>query len=181
MDERLHILFRRRSIRKYLDQPVEPENIDLLLQAGMAAPSAMNNQPWEFVVITDPEPLQHLRNSLPFGKFHAPVAIIVCGSQIASKNPASWIFWQQDCSAATENILIAAGQLGLGACWIGIHPIPGLRKLVTKTAKLPLLVTPLCIIYLGYPEFEKNPRTQYDAGRIHWQTYGNRPQLENKA
>ncbi len=97
MNPTLESLFRRRSIRKYTEQPVEPEKLDLLLQAAMAAPSAMNCKPWEFVLVTDPEKLAQFRKRLIFGNRNAPAAIVVCGNPSLSANPAARLFWEQDC------------------------------------------------------------------------------------
>ena len=130
MDPTIETILRRRSIRKYTDQPVEPEKIDLLLQAGMAAPTAMNCKPWEFVVVTDAEKLAQFRSRLIFGNRNAPAAIVVCGNPGLSSNPAARMFWVQDCSAAAENILIAAVGLGLGTVWIGVHPVANFVKTV---------------------------------------------------
>jgi nitroreductase len=168
----IEAIFRRRSIRKYTDQPVEPEKLDLLLQAGMAAPSAMNCKPWEFIVVTDPEKLAQFRKRLIFGDRNAPAAIVVCGNPGLSINPAARLFWLQDCSAATENIHIAAVGLGLGTVWIGIHPVAIFVKTVRQIMALPKKVTPLCIVYVGYPLENKPSRTQYDERRVHWQEYG---------
>jgi nitroreductase len=167
----LETIFRRRSIRKYTDQPVEPEKLDLLLKAAMAAPSAMNCRPWEFIVVTDPEKLAQFRKRLIFGDRNAPAAIVVCGNPSLSTNPAARLFWVQDCSAATENILIAAAGLGLGTVWIGVHPVPKFVKTVREIMSIPKGVMPLCIVYVGYPESEKPARTQYDEQRVHKQQY----------
>jgi len=172
MNDILDTIFKRRSIRKYTDQPVEPEKLDLLLQAGMAAPSAMNCKPWEFIVVTDPEKLAQFRKRLIFGDRNAPAAIVVCGNPGLSVNPSARLFWVQDCSAATENILIAAVGLGLGTVWIGVHPVGEFVQTVRKIMSIPRKVTPLCIIYVGYPESEKPSRTQYDEQRVHRQEYG---------
>jgi nitroreductase len=114
----LDAIFRRRSIRKFKELPVEPEKVRLLLEAGMAAPSATNAQPWEFIVINDPETLNILKINLPLGRYNSPLCIVVCGNpEITLKKIAARLFWVQDCSAATENILIAAVGLGLGTVW----------------------------------------------------------------
>ena len=165
-------IFRRRSIRKYTDHLVEPEKLDLLLQAGMAAPSAMNCKPWEFVVVTDTEKLAQFRRRLLFGNRNAPAAIVVCGNPGLSINPTARLFWMQDCSAAAENIMIAAVSLGLGTVWIGVHPVASFVKIVRDVIGLPRRVTPLCILYIGYPDTEKPARTQYDAERVHQESYG---------
>jgi nitroreductase len=171
MNPTLETIFRRRSIRKYTGQPVEPEKLDLLLKAAMAAPSAMNCKPWEFIVVTDPEKLAQFRKRLIFGDRNAPAAIVICGNPGLSINPAARLFWVQDCSAATQNILIAAVGLGLGTVWIGIHPVGIFVKTVREIVSIPRKVTPLCVIYVGYPESEKPARTQYDEQRVHWQKY----------
>ncbi|NPV86171.1 MAG: nitroreductase family protein [Anaerolineae bacterium] len=166
-------IFTRRSIRKFTTQSVPEEVIDRLLQAGMAAPSATNAKPWEFIVITNPSRLAQVQNLLPFGKHNAPLTIIVCGNPAIAKNRiVAEKFWVQDCSAATENILLAAAGLGLGACWVGIYPIYNLVKRISSALDLPAGVTPLCAINIGYPMEQKTPRTQYDPARIHYQTYG---------
>jgi nitroreductase len=167
----LETIFRRRSIRKYTDQPVESEKLDLLLQAAMAAPSAMNCRPWEFILVTDPEKLAQFRQRLIFGDRNAPAAIVVCGNPGLSANPAARLFWVQDCSAAAQNILIAAVGLGLGTVWIGIHPVGVFVKTVRTIMSIPRSVTPLCVIYVGYPVEEKPARTQYNPKRIHRQGY----------
>lgn len=172
MNPILETIFRRRSIRKYSDRPVEAEKLDLLLQAAMAAPSAMNCKPWEFVVVTDPERLEQFRRRLVFGDRDAPAAILVCGNPRLSTNPAARLFWEQDCSAATENILIAAAGLGLGTVWVGVHPVKDFVRIARQIAGLPKHVTPLSLVYVGYPAEEKPPRTQYDARRVHREEYG---------
>jgi nitroreductase len=171
MNLTLETIFHRRSIRKYTDRPVEPEKLDLLLQAAMAAPSAMNCKPWEFILVTDPEKLAQFRQRLVFGDRNAPAAIVVCGNPGLSTNPAARLFWVQDCSAATENILIAAVGLGLGTVWIGVHPVADFVKTVRAIMLLPKKVTPLCIVYVGYPVDDKPSRTQYDDQRVHRQEY----------
>jgi len=174
MNPALETIFKRRSIRKYTDQTVEPEKLEFLLQAAMAAPSAMNCKPWEFVVITDPEKLTQFRKRLIFGNRNAPAAIVVCGNPSLSANPAARLFWVQDCSLAGENILIAAAGLGLGTVWVGVHPVVEFVRIVREIAGLPKHITPLGLIYIGYPAEEKAARTQYDEKRVHWQKYEKR-------
>ncbi len=171
MNPILETIFRRRSVRKYTDQPVEPEKLDLLLQAAMAAPSAMNCRPWEFIVVTDPEKLAQFRSRLLFGDRNAPAAIVVCGNPGLSSNPAAYLFWVQDCSAAVENILIAAVGLGLGTVWIGVHPVSVFVHTVRDIMSMPRRVTPLCVVYVGYPVDGKPARSQYNPQRIHYQGY----------
>ena len=171
MNAPIDLIFQRRSIRKYTPQLVEREKLDLLLKAAMAAPSAMNCKPWEFVVVTNPDSLAQFRKQLPFGDRNAPAAIVVCGNPGLSTNPAARLFWVEDCSAAAENILIAAVGLGLGTVWVGVHPVAEFVRIVREIAGLPKYVTPLGLIYVGYPAEEKPSRTQYAAERVHWQQY----------
>ena len=167
----LDTIYARRSIRQYQERPVEKEKLEKLLKAAMAAPSAMNIKPWEFVVVTQKDTLDEIRSAMIFGKHNAPAAIIVCGNTSLFKHPMAAKFWVQDCSAATENILLAAVGLGLGTVWLGVHPINNFTKLISGIAKLPDYVKPLNVIYVGYPAEEKEPRTQYDPDRVHWESY----------
>lgn len=167
----LDTIYARRSIRKYQEKPVEKEKIETLLKAAMAAPSAMNFKPWEFVVVTNQDKLDAIRSALMFGKFNAPMAIVVCGNTSIFKHPASTKFWVQDCSAATQNILLAAVNLGLGTVWCGVHPVHNFTKRISEIFGLPSHVIPLNVIYVGYPDEEKPARTQYDPDRVHWERY----------
>lgn len=181
MTDILETILRRRSIRKYTAEPVDDAAITCLLQAAMAAPSACNSQPWEFIVVTDPEILSELRGRLLFARYNAPAAIVVLGNPAVANNPAGREFWVQDCSAAVENILIAATGMGLGTVWIGVHPIAPTIKTVSEILNIPAGVHPLCVIYVGHPAEEKPARTRYDEHRIHYQTYAPRkPRLKIK-
>lgn len=168
MEETLAVIFKRRSIRKFTQQPVEKEKIRLLLEAAMAAPTAMNAQPWEFVVITEQEVLAKIHGTLVFARNTAPAAICVLGSSRMQRNKVGDKFWVQDCSVATENILLAATALGLGSVWIGVHPITIFTRQVSSILNLPRGVTPLNLIFFGYPAETKEPRTQYEEKRVHW-------------
>jgi len=171
MNEFIDIIFSRRSIRKYKDTPVPREILETLLRAAMAAPSATNAQPWEFVVVTNPETLAKLRSGLPFAKMNAPAVICVLGSERMQKSKIGSRFWVQDCSAATENILLTAVALGLGSVWVGVHPITLFTNHVKRTLNLPDGVTPLNLIFLGYPDEKKEPRTQYEEKRVQWEAF----------
>ncbi len=166
------VIYTRRSIRQYQERPVEAEKIELLLKAAMAAPSAMNIKPWEFVIVTKPDQLEAIQSALIFGKMGVPAAIAVCGNLSLFKKPLAERFWVQDCSAATQNILLSAVELGLGTVWLGVYPISSFTKKITKILSLPKHVVPLNVIYVGYPAEEKPARTQFDATRVHWQVYG---------
>ncbi len=171
MPDPLEFIYNRRSIRKFTDQPIPETELTRLLQAAMAAPSAMNAQPWEFVVVTDPAVLKELYNSTLFSRHKAAAVIVVCGRSRVQKTRSDGQFWVQDCSAATENILLAATALGLGSVWVGVYPVALFTMRVSQILHLPKGVIPLGMVYLGYPAEKKEPRSQYDATRVHWQTF----------
>ncbi len=159
-------VFSRRSIRRYTDEPVSDEHVERLLRAGMAAPSAGNQQPWSFVVVRDRASLGAVPGFHPYAAMmpNAPVALVVCGHPGSCKWPQMWV---QDCSAATENILVEAAALGLGAVWLGVHPLAerecGLRALLG----IPDDVVPFAIVPIGHPVEAKGPSDRYDPGRVH--------------
>lgn len=163
MDERLRILFARRSIRRYTGEPVSEADIQSLLEAGMAAPSGSNQKPWHFVVVTDRAMLRALADAHPYGKMlaNAEVAIAVCG------DPGISDWWLQDCSAATENILVAAAGLGLGAVWISSHGRPEREQAFRKVLGIPEGIGVLSMLSIGHPGEEKEARTQFAAARVH--------------
>ncbi len=171
MSDILSLILQRRSIRKYLDQPIEEEKIEQLLKAAMAAPSAMNRQPWEFVVIRDQEILEKIHKTLTFGIMQAPLAIVVCGNLSGIGKKLTNSFWVQDCSAATQNILLAATGLGLGSVWCGVHPIYTYEKNISTFLGLPEGIKPLNVIFIGYPAEKKEARTQYNPDCVHYDRY----------
>lgn len=164
-------IFKRRSVRRFEKQDVEPEKIEWLLKSAMAAPTACNNQAWEFVVVTDKNLLNKLRQNLEYGPYEAPLAIIPCFNPGLVRNPRCEPFWVQDISAAIENLLLAAVSMGLGAVWLGVYPKEDIILFIRKYFKLPDEVIPLAVVMAGYPAEIKRPRTQYQADRVHWQTY----------
>ena len=168
MTDLIDVIYSRRSIRKYKDTSLSKNVLETLLKAAMAGPSATNAQPWEFVVVTEPETLAALRGSTLFSRINAPAAICVLGSERMQRNKSGSKFWVQDCSAATENILLAATALGLGTVWVGVHPITLFTRSVARILNLPDGVTPLNLIFVGYPDEVKEPRTQYEERRVHW-------------
>ena len=163
MDKRLDMIFARRSIRSYTGQAISEEDLTSLLEAGMAAPSASNRKPWHFVVVTDKTRLKALADAHPYGKMLAQAAagIAVCG------DPSISDWWVQDCTAATENILIAAAGLGLGAVWLGCHGRAEREQAVRDVLGIPDDVGVLSLLSIGYPGEHKEPRTQYDPTRLH--------------
>ncbi len=168
----LEHIMARRSIRKFEDEPLSPDEITMLLHAAMAAPSATNRKPWEFVVVTDEDLLASLRRRLPFGRYRAPLAIVVCGNLHRAWPGPPRDFWIQDCSAATQNILLAAAGRGLGTVWIGVTPVKALVWAVSRALDLPKHIVPLGVVYVGHPAETKPPRTQFDAERVHRNRFG---------
>lgn len=159
-------ILERRSIRKYTNEPVNEEDFKALLKAAMAAPSAGNEQPWEFIIVKDRQLLTEITKFHPHSKMlnEAPAAIIVCGDHEKEKYKGYWV---QDCSAATENILIAAEDKGLGAVWLGVYPNEDRVKNLRKLFHIPSHVTPLCIVAVGHPGEKKEPADRYDKKRVH--------------
>lgn len=167
----IEAIYKRRSIRNFLDKSVEKDIIITLLKAATAAPTAANCQPWEFIVIDEVEKLSKVKDKLVFARYNAPVAIIVCGNMKLSFKGLSQEMWVQDCSAAIENILIAATSIGLGSVWIGIYPLENNIRPLKKILNMPEYVIPLGIVYVGYPAEEKESRTRFNEKRIYWQEY----------
>ncbi|MBQ3531208.1 MAG: nitroreductase family protein [Oscillospiraceae bacterium] len=161
-------LFKRRSVRKFTAEPVSEENVLELLHAGMSGPSACNKTPWEFFVITKPEVLEKLRKAARYSKIEAPLAIVVCGNLSKALPSQLSPFWIQDCSAATENILLRAVDLELGAVWCGIHPMKTAEKNVREALSLPEKFIPLNIIYIGHPSEEPEARDQFNEKKVHY-------------
>lgn len=159
-------IYNRRSIRKYEDRDVPQELVRELLGAAMMAPSAGNAQPWQFVVIDDREKLAATKDINPYAAMAkgAPLGILVCGDLSLEKYPGYWV---QDCSAAVQNILLAAHAKGLGAVWTGIHPIEERVSGFRNSFKLPENVIPLALIVLGWPAQEAKPKDRYKEERIH--------------
>ncbi len=167
MDSRLKFIFKRRSVRKFKAEPVEAQQINELLSAAMSAPSAVAKDPWRFILLRDRSNLQNIASCLPNGKFlaEAPLGIVVCGDiDQAHDNTVSYML--QDCSAAIENILLAASEIGLGACWLGVHPREDRIKNISKCCQLPANVIPIAVIALGYPQTIPDPRNRYNPAFV---------------
>ncbi len=169
----------RTSIRSYQDRPVEQDKIENLLRAGMAAPSAVDKRPWHFIVVTDRQVLNGLAEANPNAGMaaRAPLAIVVCGDKTRALTRVP-DYWVQDVAAATENILLAAQGMGLGAVWTGTYPTTERVEKVTAVLNLPEHIVPFCTIVIGYPERYQAPKDKWDEGNISYNTYGGKkPQI----
>ncbi|MFV0401483.1 MAG: nitroreductase family protein [Oscillospiraceae bacterium] len=165
----LQAILARRSIRSYLDKPVEEEKVQLLLEAAMAAPSACNLQPWTFVVAKEETQLEALRGCFFGGEFtqpiKAPLMVTVCGS--GKHIPWEGNGWLVDCAAAAQNMLLAATALGLGSLWVGgFHP-----DKVSQVLGLPDELEPMALLCFGYAAQERPPHTWYDPDAVHKERY----------
>ena len=163
-------IFERRSIRKYQDKEVEESKIKKLLEAGTAAPSAGNEQPWHFIVIKDRKRLNKLAEIHPYAKMlkEAPLAIAVCADLDKQRHQG---FWVQDCAAATENILLEAKSLNLGSVWIGCYPSEEREKAVSDYLEVPRGFKTLSLIAVGYPAEEKGRVDRLSNDIIHYENW----------
>lgn len=164
-NEVLETIFKRKSVRKYLDRPVEKSKMEMLVRAGMAAPSSRDRRPWEFIIVTDRTLLDTMADGLPFARMlkETQQAIVVCGDTIKSDNS-----WFLDCSAATQNILLAAESMNLGAVWTAVFPYPDRMKIVSKVLNMPEHIYPLAVIPVGYPMGAETPKNKYNEKQIHY-------------
>ncbi len=159
-------IFRRRSIRKYTDQPVSDADIQALLTAAMYAPSAGNQRPWHFIVMRDRATLDAVPEFHPYSGMlrQAPAAICVCADPTIEKFPG---YWPQDCASATQTLLLEATDRGLGSVWLGVYPedarVAGARKLLG----VPEHIVPFCIVALGHPAEQIATPDRFDPARIH--------------
>lgn len=158
----------RTSIRDYEARPVEKEKVEKMLRAAMAAPTAMNKQPWHFVVVDQRSVLDSLADANPNAKMllKAPLAIVVCGDMDKVIEGGGRDFWIQDASAATENLLLAAHAMGLGAVWTGAYPSEERSKAISATLSLPDNLVPLNMIVIGYPAEHPQPKDKFKEENI---------------
>ena len=172
MNAKLAPLFTRRSVRRYSGAPVTDAEIRDLLEAAMAAPSAVAKDPWHFVVVRGRAELDKLADVLPNGQMlrQADAAIVICGDLArAHRNLESYLI--QDCAAAVENILLAATILGLGACWLGVHPVEERMSALRQQFGIPATILPFAAIALGRPVEFPEPRTRFRADAVHQGTW----------
>ncbi len=169
MNQDLQFIFSRRSIRKYQDREVPDQMITDLLEAGMAAPSAVKKDPWHFIVIRERQTLDKMVEFMPNAQMlkQATAAFVVCGDIIKAHDQQE-SYMLQDLSAAVENILLAANAMGLGTCWLGVHPRPDRMDNIRALFKLPDNIIPMCGIAIGWPAEEQPARTRFNAELVHY-------------
>lgn len=162
----MNMIFKRRSIRKYVDGVISNNQVESLLKAAMAAPSTMNLQPWEFIVVRSKDTMNKIMKFHPYSKMlkEAQVAIIVCGNLNVQKIEGYLV---QDCSAAIENILLQTEEIGLGGVWLGVYPNEERIKNVAKLFDLPSYIKPMAILSIGYPGEIKPESNRYDEKKVH--------------
>ncbi len=164
--EALEAIYTRRSIRQFKDQPLEEEKVESLLRAAMQAPSAHNKQPWHFLIINDRSLLNQIADFHPYAKmlYKAPLALAVCGDLGKESNDR---YLALNCAAATQNILLAAHGLNLGAVWIAVYPREERIKKIKLLLELPLHIIPISLVAVGYPAKKVEPEDRYDPKKVH--------------
>lgn len=164
----LDLLFSRRSIRRYKEGVIEKETMEKVVHAGMVAPSAFNQQPWQFVIINEKDRLKEIALLHPFASMakYASGFILVCADP--SRDKRDLRMWPQDCAAATQNMLLAAHALELGAVWIGIYPNKKQITLFRKLCSIPKETIPFSGVCVGIPNKSKPPADRFDKEKIHW-------------
>lgn len=174
-NETISSIMSRVSVRAYTEQEVSDEDVETILRAAMAAPSAGNKQPWRFVVVRDRSTLDTIATT-----FHtmtmtaeAPIAIVVCGDMEATFPGDGLDYWVEDASAATENLLLAAHSLGLGAVWCGIYPMQERVKILSELLDLPGNIIPLNVVPIGYPAEQPAVKDKWQPSYIHYEMWDN--------
>lgn len=169
-NETVQTIMKRKSVRLYTKKMVETEKVDTLLRAAMAAPTAVNKQPWAFVVINDPHILEALSTQLPYAKMaaSATLAIVVCGDLTKTLRGNDDPYWPLDCSAASENLLLAAESMGLGAVWTAVYPEKDRMETVSEILSLPEYIVPFNLIPIGYPKHPEESKDKYRSENIHY-------------
>lgn len=164
----MNAIFHRVSIRKYQEKLVEQDKIVMMLKAAMAAPSACNQQPWEYYVVTNTEKIQELSQTSPYASFskNAPLVFVACYRKTEGIIAPSYI--EIDMSASVENLLLEADELGLGAVWMGIAPDEGRMEAVRKVIDLPENLSAFALISCGYPAEERPQQNRYEESRVHY-------------
>lgn len=169
----LNNIHSRKSVRHFTDEKISSDQLITLAKAAMAAPTARNTQPWQIIAIDDRVILDSLSKALPYAKMleQAPAAMIVCGDMTKAMEGEGRQFWIQDCSAATENLLLAAEGMGLGAVWTAVYPDSERIKGVCTTLGLPSYIIPLNVIPVGYPTGEDMPKIKWNEESFHYNSW----------
>ena len=169
-NEAIDNIMTRVSVREFTGEKISAEQIDTLLRAAMAAPSAINRQPWAFIVVTDETIIAQLGEALPYSRCsnHPACAIIPCGDLSKAIEGEMGAFWINDVSAATENLLLAAHAMGLGAVWTGLHPDMKRATMVQQLLGLPEHIIPLCVVPVGVPAEHPAIKDKYIPENIHY-------------
>lgn len=166
----IETIMTRVSVRQFTGEKISAEQVDTLLRAALAAPSAINKQPWAFIVVDDEKLIAQLGEQLPYSRCanHPAVAIVPCGDMTKAIEGAGHDFWIHDVSAATENLLLAAHSMGLGAVWTGVYPGMDRVAIVQSVLDLPEHIIPLCIVPVGVPAENPEVKDKYIPENIHY-------------
>ncbi len=172
-DNAIECIMTRTSVRAYTSEPIDSTALETMLRAAMAAPTAGNKQPWRSIVITDTTKLNYIAtnfNSMTMAK-QAPLAVVMCGDVTATFDGEGREYWVQDVSAASENLLLAAHSLGLGAVWCGVYPISERVEKFSELLDLPENIVPMACICIGHPEGESTPKDKWNPENIHYNSW----------
>jgi len=164
----MEAILTRRSIRKYTGEPVSEQDLNTVLRAGSYAPSAHNHQPWRFVVVRNPERLKVIAESHRYAKMlpEAGCGIVVCGDKTVQNKVG---FLVEDCSAAIQNMLLAAHGLGLGTVWCGLYPVPRLTRVMAEILSLPAAIIPVGLVALGHKAEDRQVGERFDPSKVHYE------------
>lgn len=175
MNDFIKMVMSRGSVRQFTGGPVDAADLETIVRAGMAAPSACNVQPWAFIIVTDRNLMDNLAKKLPYARMldKAGAAVVVCGVPDRDESFARK-FWPFDCSAATQNILLAAHALGYGAVWTAVFPEEDRVEAVRHECGIPGNIIPLNVIPIGIPAAPARPKDKYRPENVHWNTWGDR-------
>lgn len=173
MNATIEDIMTRTSVRSYTSEPVTDEQLDTLLRAAMAAPTAGNKQPWRMVVVNDRAELDTIASTFPTMRMaaHAPLAVIMCGVPSETFDGEGVDYWKQDVSAASENLLLAAHAIGLGAVWCGIYPITDRVEKFSKLLNLPDTIVPMACVCIGHPDGQSKPKDKWKPERVQYNTW----------
>ena len=165
MNHMLDTLFTRRSIRKYKSTQVEQEKVDAILRAAMYAPSACDCRPWHFIVCDDRSVLDAIQKAHPYSSMlrQAPLCIAICGDTTLEAAPD---YYKVDCGLAMENLVLAAWELGLGTCILGVCPRPERMREITELFSLPAHIKPYALVAVGYPDEQRTVQERFDSSRV---------------